>query len=285
MELRTRRIRIGDSGPALHTWQWGDPAHPRLILLHGGGANGSWWRHIAPSFADRFHVVALDFRGHGDSDRPDELVVGAFNEDLEALLDHLNRNESAPGDNLDRTTHPTVLVGHSMGAHVAFDHASRKAVQALVLIDPSRGTEKRRSRRLRLALSFRRSYPSREEAIERYRFLPDAPYVREALRHSIASHSVEEEADGRWGYKFDSRWFGLPSRPRPDARKITCPTLILRGAESDVLSEAGAREFCDELPDGRLTVVENAGHHVQIDRPEAVVTALASFLGDVVPER
>jgi len=119
--------------------QWGDPAHPQLIFLHGGGANGNWWRHIAPSFADRFHVVALDFRGHGDSERPDELVVGAFNDDLEALLDHLNRNESALTSNRGGNRRPTVLVGHSMGAHVAFDHASREAVQALVLIDPSRG--------------------------------------------------------------------------------------------------------------------------------------------------
>ena len=51
------------------------------MLLHGGGANAHWWDHIAPTFADQFHVVALDFRGHGDSERPEELIPGAFNED------------------------------------------------------------------------------------------------------------------------------------------------------------------------------------------------------------
>ena len=60
------------------------------MLLHGGGANAHWWDHVAPAFAERFHVVALDFRGHGDSERSDDLAVGAFNRDLEALLAELS---------------------------------------------------------------------------------------------------------------------------------------------------------------------------------------------------
>lgn len=267
----------------LHTLQWGDASSTRLILLHGGGANANWWRHIAPAFADRFHVVALDFRGHGDSERPEKLVVGAFNDDLEALLEHLNTSENTRlGDSRASDT-ATILVGHSMGAHVAFDHAARENVHSIVLIDPSRGGEKRRGRRLRLALSFRRSYSTRDEAVDRYRFLPDAKHVGEALRHSIASDSVEQEADGRWGYKFDSRWFGLPSQPRPNAADVNCPTLIIRGAESDILSEEGARDLCGELPQGQLKVVEQAGHHVQIDRPEAVLALLEEFLLEVAP--
>jgi pimeloyl-ACP methyl ester carboxylesterase len=280
---RTEQIRAEGTGPMLHTLQWGDASAVRLILLHGGGANANWWRHIAPAFADRFHVVALDFRGHGDSERPQELVVGAFNDDLEALLEHLNTSENARLGDSRAAAPATILIGHSMGAHVAFDHAARENVHAMVLIDPSRGGEKRRGRRLRLALSFRRSYSSSGEAIERYRFLPDAEHVSEALRRSIASYSVEQEADGRWGYKFDSRWFGLPSRPRPNAADVECPTLIIRGAESDILSEEGARELCSELPRGQLDVVEDAGHHVQIDRPEAVVALLESFLREVAP--
>ena len=81
------------------------------MLLHGGGANAHWWDHLAPELARSFHVVALDFRGHGDSDYPDP-ERGAFNWDLRALLDHL----AAPD---------AVLVGHSMGAAIALEHAAR----------------------------------------------------------------------------------------------------------------------------------------------------------------
>ena len=64
-------------GVALHAVHRGDPSRPKLVLLHGGGANAHWWDHLAPTLAERFHVVALDFRGHGDSDYPDALEVGA----------------------------------------------------------------------------------------------------------------------------------------------------------------------------------------------------------------
>ncbi len=273
MDPRSERLRTAGredaDGVELHTLQWGETTLPRLVLLHGGGANAHWWDHLAPHFADRFHVVALDFRGHGDSERPRDLVVGAFNDDLEALLAHLG-------------SHNAVLIGHSMGAHVALDHAARFAkTHALALLDPSRGGGARLRRRFRLALSFRRTYASREEATERYRFLPPADHASEALRHAIAHCSVQQESDGRWSYKFDPRWFGLPSLPRPDLARIACPTLVMRGEESPVLTEDGAREICAELPDARLASIERAGHHVQIDQPEAVLRALSHFLDEL----
>jgi len=239
-----------------------------LVLLHGGGANAHWWDHIAPTLALDHHVVALDFRGHGDSERPDDLRPGAFDEDLSALLDRT----------CDRGC---VLVGHSMGAHVALARAVVASPRGLVLIDPARGSERRRSRRLRLALSFRRTYSTRDEAIERFRFLPDAEHASDALRLAIAAHSVEQLRDGRFGYKFDSRWFGLPPSERPDARRVACPTLVVRGEESEILSQEGARDLCAELPNGRLAVVAGAGHHVQIDRPEDVIALLRQFLTDL----
>jgi pimeloyl-ACP methyl ester carboxylesterase len=210
-------------------------------------------------------VVALDFRGHGDSERPAELRVGAFGDDLAALLHELG----------DR---PACLVGHSMGAHVALNHATHHPPVALALIDPSRGSDQRHSRRMRLALSFRQNYATREEAVERYRFLPDADHASEALRRGIAEHSVGRDPDGRWGYKFDSRWFGLPGRSRADPSCVACPTLVVRGAESTILSEKAALALCDELPRGELLTVEHAGHHVQMDRPAVLLRALRDFL-------
>lgn len=256
-------------GVSLHALHRGRAGDPIVVLLHGGGANVHWWDHIAAPLASHYHVVALDFRGHGDSEYPEALKVGAFNDDLEALCDHLGTSE-------------LVLVGASMGAHVALDHAARHHdTRAAVLIDLARGGTSRSKRVARLALSLRRSYPTREEAIDRYRFIPAAQHVDESLRRAIASESIGTEPDGRFGFKFDPRWFGVASRPRPDSREVRCPTLVVRGCESTLLTEDGARSLVSELSDGRLVEIPDAGHHVQLDRPDALLTALRGFLAEL----
>lgn len=237
-----------------------------LVLLHGGGANAHWWDHLIPALAEGFHVVALDFRGHGDSDHPDAIEPGAFARDLEALLQHLE-------------AHDAVLMGHSMGGHIALDHAAVHAgVRALVAIEIVRGVPSRNRRRMRLALAARRSYRTREDALARYRFLPPAPNANEALRASIAAHSVREEPDGRFGFKFDPRWFTLPSSRPPPPGGVRCPTLIVRGAQSTLLSDEAAAAFAAEIPGARVAVVEAAGHNVHVEQPEAFLAAVLPFL-------
>jgi len=249
--------------------RWGaasEASAARLVLLHGGGANAHWWDHLAPALAERFDVIALDFRGHGDSEHPEETRVGAFSDDLEALLAHLGGA-------------PVLLMGHSMGGGVALDHAAcHDDVRALVAVDVSRGASPRSRRTARLALALRRSYGSREEAIARYRFLPASDHASEELRSHIAACSVRDEGGGRFGFKFDPRWFSLPSRPRPDPARIACPVLLVRGGESPLLSAEGAERFCRELPDARSVVIEGAGHHVHLDQPRAFLDAVLPFL-------
>jgi pimeloyl-ACP methyl ester carboxylesterase len=263
----------GPHAVELHALCWGRASDPLLVILHGGGANAHWWDHIAPALSERFRVVALDFRGHGDSEYPEKLVVGGFNDDLEGLLSQLGDPD-------------VVLVGHSMGGNVALDHATRHPeVRGLVLVDIANGASRRSRRTTRLALSLKRSYTSRKEAISRYRFLPDAKHATERLRGAIATHSVREQADGRFGFKFDPRWFGIPSRPRPDLGRLRCATLLVRGSESALLTAAGAGALIDQLPRARLEVIEGAGHHVHLDRPEAFICALRAFLRELDPGR
>jgi len=174
-----------------------------------------------------------------------------------------------------------------MGAHIAMEHAARcPQVRALVLLDPSRptGGDSRHARRFRLALSLRSSYATREEAVRRYGFLPPARGTSEALRRAIAEHSVSRNEDGRWGYKFDPRWFRLTTRSRPELERIRCPTLIVRGEHSRVLTPEGALELCNEIgdPEVELAVIAGAGHHVQLDRPDEVAECLTRFFDRAV---
>jgi pimeloyl-ACP methyl ester carboxylesterase len=258
-------------GVFLHAIRRGDPSQRALVLLHGGGANAHWWDHLAPALAENFHVVALDFRGHGDSDHPAELEVGAFARDLEALLEHLGAQAAGARE--------PILMGHSMGGHIALDHAARSGgVRALVAIEIVRGAPTRARRVMRLALAVRRSYPTREDAIARYRFLPPAPHASEQLRARIAAHSVAQLPDGRFGFKFDPRWFGLPPSPGPPLSAVRCPTLIVRGAESPLLSEEGAADFAAEIPSAQVAVIEAGGHNLHLEQPEAFLAAVQPFL-------
>ncbi len=263
-------------GVKLHAIHLGDERHPKMVLLHGGGANAHWWDHITPFFADRFHTVALDFRGHGDSDYPERVEPGRFQCDLAALLSHLDAPDA-------------ILVGHSMGSHIALRHAAgaKGAVgpRAMVLIELSRGASTRARRSARLALAIRRTYPSEQEAIARYRFVPPAPGTDESLRRKIATHSVRREADGRFGFKFDARWFGLPPEPSPVLADAACPALVVRGAKSSLLTPEGATALVSGLPRSRSAEIPGAGHHVQIERPAEVVAAIESFLCEIAVPR
>jgi len=272
MPASSKSIRFeAEPGIELHCLEWTsssdrESATP-IILLHGGGANAHWWDHLASELTPHGPVYALDFRGHGDSSFPDELRVGAFNDDLEALVDRLGRDD-------------VILVGHSMGAAVALDHASRfDSTRGIALVDLARGSSPGTGRRARLALSLRRTYRSRQEAIDRFRFLPESRHQSEDLRRHVAEHSVQEEQDRRFGYKFDPRWFGLPSRPRPDLKRIECPTLLIRGEESALLSNEAGKAFVAQVEKGRFVEIANAGHHVLIDQPESLLGLLHEFLG------
>jgi pimeloyl-ACP methyl ester carboxylesterase len=267
MSERSERFTMPSlDGVHLHAILRGNPDAPPLVLLHGGGANAHWWDHLAPSLATRFHVIALDFRGHGDSDHPAETYVGAFNDDLDAVFDHLGLQDA-------------ILVGHSMGAHIALDRAAQgPGVRALVLVDVAWGSPPGARKSARRALSMRMTYLTREKAIARFRFLPSASHADDALRHAIASASVREEPDGRWGFKFDPRWFALPYRKPPELSAVQCPVLVLRGEESPFLTSEGVASLAEQLPRAEVVEVPEAGHHLHLDRPERVLAEIEAFL-------
>ena len=252
-------------GIELHALRIDRPRAPTLALLHGGGANAHWWDHLAPRLAEHFGVIGLDFRGHGDSDYPGFREPGAFDRDLDALLEHFEVPDA-------------ILVGHSMGAHVALRAAARRPeLRAVVAIEPSRGGRRGERRRTRLALAAARTYATRDEAVHRFQFLPTAPLAPEALRSAIARHSVRQGADGRYGYKFDSGWFGIGSGKPPEFSRIACPVLIIRGTESPLLSAEGAAEWIDGIANASVVEIPGGGHNVHIECPDEVLAAVSAF--------
>jgi pimeloyl-ACP methyl ester carboxylesterase len=267
---RRRSLQVG--ALRLSCLEWGEPGRPPLGFLHGGSAHAHWWDRVAPAFGDRFHVIALDQRGHGESDwaDPPAYATENFATDLLGVLDALGWRRA-------------ILVGHSMGGHNAMSfsawHPDR--VSALVIVDsrPSIPTDRLARLRTRGQRTLR-PYPTQEAAAQSFRLLPRETVADpDFLRHLGRAGVVER--DGQWVYRFDPSSNG--SRQPVDAwtliDRITAPTLIVRGELSpnlppDVVARlrAGIR--------GTTSFAEIPGsyHHLVLDNPTAFVQALATFL-------
>ena len=255
---------------------WGTKGLRPILFLHGGALTAHTWDLCCLALRDEFHCIALDQRGHGDTDwAPDaDYSIGAQREDIRGFADRLG---------FDRF----VLVGQSMGAinGLAFAVTHPERLSALVMIDAGPEVRRRGSSRIREFVNGGAKPETLEEIIERaLAFNPRRD--RQILRRSLM-HNLRRQPDGSWSWKYDRRRFQrldhdthLAERRRlaDDLANVTCPALVVRGAESDVFHQDDAERLAKNFPDGRHVAVAQAGHTVQGDNPKDLVAALREFL-------
>jgi pimeloyl-ACP methyl ester carboxylesterase len=267
------------NGITLHYLDWGldrGPADaPPVVLLHGITGHARVWDHLAERLAPRHRVVALDQRGHGDSDPApdDDYRVGTMADDVAAFVGSLR---------LDRFA----LLGHSMGGRIAIkyaaDHAAR--LERLVIVDIGPDINLAGLQRVRdMMANAPERIESEEWAVEYIRRanpLQDVDMLRERVRHGL-----RRAPDGELTWKYAKGLRDMMREGRRDAvdlweplPRIPCPTLIVRGAESDILSAEVAKKMAERLPDGRVVEIAGAGHTVPADRPEEFVRQIRAFL-------
>ena len=259
----------------LHYLAWGTPTNPPLVLLHGGSAHAHWWDHLAADLAQEYWVLALDLRGHGDSAwiSPPAYEIEDYVADLEDVITTLGLA-------------PLILLGHSLGGFIALTYASAhaQALRALVVIDM--GFRLRQNRRLRLLSHLPAPvYQANKALLRRFRLLPPETRAPSPLLHDIARHSVRRLEDGGLSLKFDRAT--LTRAPRDLAAflpGITCPTLFLRGSDSQNLSAATLVEMVALCPRAQGLDIPEAGHHVFLDNPAAFLSAVRNFLHDTTEE-
>ncbi len=254
---------------SLNLRQWGDPALPAVVCLHGVTSHARHFARLALRLQDRFGVVALDLRGHGDS--PWEPPW------------HLEQHVA---DVLERAPEGRCAwLGHSFGARVAFEVAAARPerVERLVLLDPAIRIDP--SVGLYAAENARRerSYASFDEAIDR-RFeesvLHRAP--RELVADELREHLAPDD-EGRWRYRYSQSAvvaaYGEMSREQPAFEHVRVPTLLVLGEDSYLPY--------DHLLDGHATALGEllevvrvpGGHTVLWDALEETTTAVERFLG------
>jgi pimeloyl-ACP methyl ester carboxylesterase len=272
----------------LHYVDWGNPERPALILLHGGRDHCRNWDWTAAALRDRWHVIAPDLRGHGDSQwsQDGSYTMAGYIYDLAQLV-HQQRLA------------PVSIVAHSLGGNIALRYAGLypESVAKLVAIEglgPSprwlraraettivdRMEEWVREQR-GLAGRLPRRYASIEDAFRRMQ--EENPHLSADQALHLTAHGVNQNEDGTYSWKFDNY---LRTWPPYDMRgqdiqhlwaRIACPTLIIYGRES---------RFGDPAEDGRtrhfrhatVAGVDGAGHWVHHDRLDEFLRIVREFL-------
>jgi esterase len=260
----------------LHYLDWGNKHLPPILFLHGGALTAHTWDLVSLALRDQYHCIALDQRGHGDSDwaQDEDYSIGAQLADTKGFVDKLG---------LDKF----ILVGMSLGAinSLAFAIAHPERLSHLVIIDA--GPEMRRpgSSRIRDFVNEVQDTVTVEAIIEKaLKFNPrrDPKILRRSLMHNL-----RQQPDGTWKWKYDTRRFkalGQDSHRAERAKladglaRIACPALVVRGGESDVFHEEDGISLAQRLPAGRFVTVPRAGHTVQGDNPKDLVAELRRFL-------
>lgn len=273
-------------GLRLHYVDWGNEGAPLLLLIHGMRDHARSWDWTARALRDKWHIIAPDLRGHGDSQwSPDGAYLSPYHVlDIADLVETLGRE-------------PLTIIGHSYGGNVSGRYAAifPQRVRKLVLVDglgpspkvlanwsehgPVKRTREWIEKRRETAARQPRRFATSEEAVARMA-AANLHLSEDQARH-LALHGIRLHPDG-YGWKYDPDiWAFLPEEFSVDGaafwREITAPTLLCWGTESFTASpETDERMAC--LRDHRHAVFEKAGHWLHHDQLDAFLAVLNGFL-------
>ena len=280
-----RRVFHTRAGLALVADAYGDPGARPVVLAHGGGQTRHAWGGAAAALARRgWHALALDLRGHGESQwsPAGQYEIEVFAEDLADVAASLDQSP--------------VLVGASLGglaAILAQGGVERGPFSAVVLVDVTPRLELDGVARIRSFMTehLERGFATLEEAADAV-----AAYQPQRVRErNLAGleKNLRRGDDGRWRWHWDPRFMNRESRLSPEvtgprltdaARNLRVPTLLVRGRMSELVSEASVREFLELAPHARFVDVSGAGHMVAGDRNDVFSEAVIGFLAELAPE-
>ena len=275
---------------------WGDPAAPKLFLVHGWMDGGASFQFLVDAFARDWYAIAPDLRGYGRSAwQPQGYWFADYVADLEALLDVF-----APGESVN-------LVGHSLGGNIVMQYAGLRPqrVRAVVSLEgfgiPTEAPDNAPKKFARWLDALAnppefKPYASLDAVADRLQ--KNNPRLPRAAALFLAGHWAEVLSDGRARLLADPRHkLPFPSVYRMEEiyaiwRRIAAPVLWVAAAHSNIpkwLSDhpegeigadslAGVRRRLTHVPHGRLVTIDDAAHMLHHDQPAAVAAAIESFL-------
>ena len=271
-DIDARDETVTLNGLRFHYRDWGNADAQPLVLLHGFTGHARSWDTFARAMRGRFRVLALDQRGHRETEWAPDYAPERMVEDIDAFVRTLGLRRFA-------------LLGLSMGGRNAYSYTALHPaeVERLVIVDIGPEIVPAGSARIQAGVQAPDIFDDPEDAVRAARAANPRPPDAE-LRHRVLNNLMQTD-DGRWTWRFDKalRAGGRPPRPEPEAAwallpRITCPTLLVRGAESDVLAAETAERMVRAIPNCRLVEVPESGHSVPLDNPNGFRAAVEPFL-------
>jgi esterase len=257
----------------LHFTEWGEPGAPQVLLLHGGNQSCHSWDLVSLHLADRYHVFALDQRGHGDSEwTPDlDYSIEAKAADARAFI-------------ADQRLVDPVVVGHSMGGRIALSLAldAPGLAKAFVIVDVGPEISPEGAKVIGNFVVNNVEFTDLDKFIDRVAEY-DPFRAREHIKRTV-KYNMVQRVDGTYVSKVDHRRIPqeTPVLTLDDVAAIDRPLLLVRGAESNLLTADAAERFRDALPQGQLVTVENAGHNVHGANTPGFIESISPFLKEVM---
>ena len=251
---------------------WGRVGAPGVVFVHGGAAHAHWWSFLVPLLADSYRVAAMDLSGHGDSGRRPEYLLSSWAAEIMSVADDLG----AEG--------PPVVVGHSMGGFVAIGTGATYGTDlaGIVVLDspvtaPDPEIDAARGGKVFGTLKV---YPDRDAALARFRTVPEQEQYLPYVMDHVAQHSLRA-VEGGWSWKYDPEIF-VPTRTeaRDLLQRVRSRVALFRAEHGLVTPEIG--EYMYDCLGRVAPVVEipEAGHHLMLDQPLLLLTALRTLLAD-----
>ena len=276
-QVQPKSRTVTANGINLHYLDWGAEGNPPLVLLHGLRGHANVWADVAESLCGDYHVYALDQRGRGDTDHAPggDYSTEAFVADLIGFVDAIG---------LDKF----VLFGHSMGGRnsMAFAGGHPERLERLCIVDIGPRIEPAGGNRITEELrAIPPHFDSFEDALAHVQ--GGNRFASEAVMRRRLAGQTRQLPDGKLGWKFDpeireQRINGTAAPAAdlwPALENITCPTLVVRGTETDLLTQETADQMVGALAQGSMVNIERAGHMVFEDNPEDFIAAVKSWLG------
>lgn len=262
--------------------------NPDIVFLHATSFNARTYRSLLAPLGDRFHVWALDARGHGLTTLPARTFGYTswrrHRDDLIAVLEN-------------HTSAPVTLAGHSMGATVSLLVAGKRndLVSGLALLEPvilpasayafaqmPLGPTMMRAQPLaRGARARRNTFADRASAVEAFTGRGVfKTFSREVIEDYVADGLVD---DGKGGLKLACRpafeaatYCAQRHDPWGALRKVTDPLVLLRAERGSTITEASMHRVASIKADARVATVEGAGHMLPMERPDRARAAIES---------
>ena len=267
IELRDLRFHYRD-------WASKTPGAPDLVLLHGLTGHARSWDAFAEAMTDRYRVLALDQRGHGETGwaPADQYGIEQMADDLAAFVKAMGL----------KAFH---LLGLSMGGMVTMEYAGRRPPELArcAIIDIGPEIVAAGSSRIQSGIRASDVFDSKEAAFAAARAVNAIPPETHHRQRSDANMMRLE--DGRWTYRYDRAFrAGSALRPRnpeqawKSCASIAVPTLVMRGELSDILSPEIGKKMIEVIPDARYVEVAGSGHAIPLDKPDGFLAASREFL-------